>query len=889
MITVVNMIPQALSGETNQDSEPNLAVNPANPLQIAATAFTPDPMGGALAPIYVSTDGGTTWVLNNIVPSAGGIGTGDITSRFGGNTNRLYASILDGATGAFEVHRTADFTAAAAMTQLESRANEDQPYAQATTVMGGPDAGKDRLYIGVNDFNAVPRSATVEESLDAGVAAPVFGSARVETRTTMGQDGPQVRPAIHGDGTIYAAFYRWISSTGSFGSNTLVITNAELIVVRDDNWGQGATPFAALTDPSDGLAGRRVATGLSFPFNRTGVAVNGQERWGGDISTAVDPRTSSTIYVAFTTADSGTYTVRLVRSTDRGATWSADLLTVANAKNPGVAVNSLGKIGLLYQQLNGTGTTQRWETHFRDSDDGVTWSDNILCTALSQSPARTFSPYLGDYLHLMAMGKDFYGIFSANNTPDLGNFPQGVSYQRNHDFVGKRLLALDGVTTVPISIDPFFVRVTQIDGGTASDFYVRDWTSDATTHDTGLEPSTDPWFYVSSDVWNQRTNVAPTFVNDQPQNEDPQNAAGNFASARISRNNAGAAETVNVEFLVAEFGTGSPYASVATTSVAFAAGDTSKIATAAWTLGATSSTHLCLGVQISTAADPFVPPGLAGQTPGWPTTDLIVINDNNKAQRNMSVHYALAGAACSKHYAILRNASKHVRDMVIRATVAKEFLGRVDGATVRWEGSEKPQRLEKGTTLSVRAMAPGETRWLELEIGALASRKGGAFGVDFHEIVDEKVAINGFRIQCANVGDAQALRELGLLNRAVFRRLVAIGLKEATGIVKVSEAFGRRKDLSLSDYDDYVRAIREPATSITKQYLGEVGDKRGLGIGDALAAFLSALETRRGRDAFPAHATLLHKIDIDLTLALQAGLAGKGKSGKPKPQGQGGR
>ena len=63
-IKVVNIIPQSLSGETNQDSEPNIAVNPNNPLQIAASAFTPNPMGGANAPIYISTDGGNTRTLN---------------------------------------------------------------------------------------------------------------------------------------------------------------------------------------------------------------------------------------------------------------------------------------------------------------------------------------------------------------------------------------------------------------------------------------------------------------------------------------------------------------------------------------------------------------------------------------------------------------------------------------------------------------------------------------------------------------------------------------------------------------------------------------------------------------------------------------------------------
>ena len=48
-VLVVNMVPRSLSGETNQDSEPSLAVNPADPWRSSGTAFTPDPMGGPLA------------------------------------------------------------------------------------------------------------------------------------------------------------------------------------------------------------------------------------------------------------------------------------------------------------------------------------------------------------------------------------------------------------------------------------------------------------------------------------------------------------------------------------------------------------------------------------------------------------------------------------------------------------------------------------------------------------------------------------------------------------------------------------------------------------------------------------------------------------------------
>ena len=134
MIRVVNMIPRSLSGETNQDSEPNLAVNPAYWLQMAASAFTPNPAGGATAPIYISTDGGSTWLLNPILPSA--VETADITLRFGTWSNDLYAGILRRPAIDLAVLRTANPTTATVMTVLESRPGVDQPYVEARTGSG---------------------------------------------------------------------------------------------------------------------------------------------------------------------------------------------------------------------------------------------------------------------------------------------------------------------------------------------------------------------------------------------------------------------------------------------------------------------------------------------------------------------------------------------------------------------------------------------------------------------------------------------------------------------------------------------------------------------------------------------------------------------------------
>lgn len=458
-VHVVNMTPKSRSGETNQDSEPSITINPTNPDVIVGTAFTPNPSGGSNAPFYVSTDRGDTWALNAALPNGNlGSGTGDVTMTFDGSGKDLYAGQLLGAAFlTVSVDRTANPTSGT-MAVLEGRGSVDQPFAKATTVRHGVDAGKDRLYVGNNDFSSPSgRTSTIDVSLDAGVAAPVFKSVRIDSRATSGQDGPQVRPAIHSDGTVYAAFYGWRSTAGPLNIGTAITTN--IVVVRDDDWGSGATPFTTLIDPGDGKSGLRVAQGVTIIW----WDIVGQERQvAGNIAIAVDPRDSSRVYLAFCDGQvaNGTYTMHVRRSDDRGNTWSAtDLLTLADATNAGLAVNERGHVALLYQQVTGTSGSQRWENHVQHSTDhGHHWHDILLATAPANTPAKTFDPYIGDYAMLVCRDEDFYGVFCANNTPDLANFPHGVRYQRNVDFTTKQLLSLAG-SPVAVSIDPFFFHL----------------------------------------------------------------------------------------------------------------------------------------------------------------------------------------------------------------------------------------------------------------------------------------------------------------------------------------------------------------------------------------------------------------------------------------------
>lgn len=450
-VRVINMIPNAQSNEIGQDSEPNLAVNPADINKIVGSAFTVNPTGAVnRAPIFISSDKGNTWAMNNIVPSGNGT-TGDISLQFGTQGNELYTGTLRGGSGLrMNILRSNNPFGAAVMDLLIDRAGAgvDQPYVDAiTSIVGG--AQRDRVYVGNNDFNAASgRTATVDLSQNARTAAPPsgFSSARIEARTTNGQDMPAIRTSVNSDGNVYAIFYRWVNA------NT-PSARCDVIVARDNNFGTMATPFSALSDPGDGIRGIRVVTNRLVPAFPANLGAN--RLVASNLSIAVHPSNSAIVYIAWADRVGATdYTLHMRRSTNSGATWSADLLTITNATNPALAINSSGTVGYLYQQLIGG----RWETHFRRGTT-TTWSDMILANTPDNNPAPTFQPYIGDYCDVMAVGANFYGIFSASNIADLANFPQGVTYQRNADFATHRVRNLANTSNIGNSIDPFFFAV----------------------------------------------------------------------------------------------------------------------------------------------------------------------------------------------------------------------------------------------------------------------------------------------------------------------------------------------------------------------------------------------------------------------------------------------
>ena len=135
--------------------KPILPSDPSHPTVIAGSAFTPNPTGSLTSgPIYISTDGGNTWSLNNILPSANGF-TSDISLGFGLTSETLYSGILRGGSSFRNMMlRTTTPSAATTMTTLSDRSTVsiDQPFISATTANDASSNPKDRIFSGDNYY-----------------------------------------------------------------------------------------------------------------------------------------------------------------------------------------------------------------------------------------------------------------------------------------------------------------------------------------------------------------------------------------------------------------------------------------------------------------------------------------------------------------------------------------------------------------------------------------------------------------------------------------------------------------------------------------------------------------------------------------------------------------
>jgi hypothetical protein len=482
-VSIIDVIPNERSEEEDANPEPAIAVNPRNTEEIAITAFqlaqrwncdptTPSTCGPCDADssgVVATADGGATWHLRCTFPLGDRGATGPLTRKhydaldasvgYSGS-GLLYGSYLQLVSGRtnLRVISSKNVTDGVDMspTILTTDAydlNSDMPFL-ATWSKTGTDVAVVGLKQEVFDTNAECWTGVVWWWKQGTQHGP-------ECATSLrNADGPTetVRLAIHPTGRTYGILY--LRHLNGLERPSLILTAGEL---------DGASPSAtqSLKETSgvilgtgcpapDGQVGVRIACNVQVKKDPMPFDLGGQRRHYFTLSVAVDPRDEDRVVVAYLeTGTAALATVHVMESRDGGKTGFTRLRSLDNVVNPALAIQSSGRIGLLYQEyVPATGGSGQWKTAIDVSSvSAASWTRYELADTPVILPAMT-EPYIGDYVRLQAVGEHFYGVFSAHNDP---KFHPTARYLRDlvPVGVGGRKLP-DGVTA---SVDPFFFRL----------------------------------------------------------------------------------------------------------------------------------------------------------------------------------------------------------------------------------------------------------------------------------------------------------------------------------------------------------------------------------------------------------------------------------------------
>src|SRR5262245_18125882 len=444
LLRVVDLIAASDSSEVDQNSEPSIAVNPVDPLQMFSGAF--DFNNNGASPFFVSTDGGATWSIfgtldhddKSIAWKADGSAV-LVAALISDSINTYSATVSDSGFGAPINH------------YVGSNDN-DQPW-----IRTGP---SNHVYVGFNDDGAsAGKNASINVSTDGGSS---YRTVTIDRVGSANGDSPATRIAVNGS-RVYAIFNRYGSVVESDANGERF--NSEIVVVRSDNG--GADDFKALGTSGNGNA-VTIATPVSiFTDDENTHLTLGQERIGSDIAIAVDPNNANHVVVVYGDApgpnDAGIAQLVVRESTDGGATWSQELhRTPSSIRSalPGLAILPNGAIGLLYASYD-PATNVLSQHLLTTTDDFATTKDITLASQTNSLPtANGDDPYIGDFFDLTSRGNTFYGIFSASNADDGTNaLFKNVTF--NRDFTGTPGTSSFQLTdatgnAIPFSIDPFF-------------------------------------------------------------------------------------------------------------------------------------------------------------------------------------------------------------------------------------------------------------------------------------------------------------------------------------------------------------------------------------------------------------------------------------------------
>jgi hypothetical protein len=419
-VVVSNSDPNLTNTDTFNDGETSIAINSRNRREIVITAFSGS--WGATAPIWQSTDGGTTWTKQFTVPVPPGVPSAigcpcdqtvdfALKMRLSGvfltNTN-IYSGTTDNPGSAANwlwfvvggVTQTTNLTGT----------SPDQPW---LLVNRDPTfRSRDNIYVAYDDFNGAPDMRVAVSLGSASIMPPIFQRDQLSGFST-GFINPGHRLATdERRGFVYSLFQRRIAP-GNGGSQ-----NIDYMLNRSTDggvtWGLNGVATGIVVANAD-------STQPTPKFGTVNALL------GGVLHGAVDPN-SGDVYYVYGNRDPSTGSNRLaIRRIINGQVVGLEHFVTAQvglvqAAIPSVAVAQNGAVGVFFYTFDGFSSAgfPIFSAHLSLSNDrGITFSDRVLETFLSvaQDNGDPRQRVLGDYMQMKAVGNTFYGAFTGNGVP----------------------------------------------------------------------------------------------------------------------------------------------------------------------------------------------------------------------------------------------------------------------------------------------------------------------------------------------------------------------------------------------------------------------------------------------------------------------------------------
>ncbi len=378
---------------------------------------------GATAPLWLSTNGGTTWSKNfaiNAPPGdPGAVGcpcdqtvdfnplTGALAGVFLTN-DAIFSALSSKLTispGAFNYFAVGGV--AQKVNHLVAGSDPDQPW---LLTGGKPGAVKksENVYVAYDDFNGAP-------DMRVAVAAAGSGPLQFTIDSRSGFSGGAINPGHRlaidqNSGAVYSLFQR-SPGAGAGGSK-----NIDYMLNRSTDggqtWGLNGSPTGIVVANAD-------STQPQPKFCTVNALLGGVDH------AAVDPKTGDVVYV-YGRRDPVTGNNRLAmrRLTSNGAgglNIGPELFVTGQvqAAIPSVAITTNRTIGVFFYTCDGTSFSgfPIITAHFSTSTDlGNNFFDNTLESFLSPAIDNGDSRQrvLGDYQQVKAIGNTFFGGFAGN-------------------------------------------------------------------------------------------------------------------------------------------------------------------------------------------------------------------------------------------------------------------------------------------------------------------------------------------------------------------------------------------------------------------------------------------------------------------------------------------